>query len=135
MSHIKHTTQFMLQLMGHKVTTVIATACQIIVCKTACPHNLRTGIIVIRLGMQNFCISHYGTKKTFCQGICDLHIATIGKITFHGMHHNIGTSGFRLVIRQGFGKFRIHNRKLRSCQVIIISSLFQCLLIGDHTAP
>ena len=120
-------------LIGH-LTSIFPSSKQVIEVIIASPHDLCSRLIIFRIFMKHLGIFDHSAQQTFCQFIGQLHIAAIGKVTFHGVHHNIHAPGLGLIIRQGGGQLRIHNGKLRSGQIIVIRTLLSRQLIGDHAA-
>ena len=82
--------------------------------------------------MKDQCIFLNGPEKSLCQGIRNLHISAIGKISLHRMHHDIGAPAGCLIIRQCHGKFRIHDCKFRAAEIAAVATLHKPLFFGNH---
>ena len=129
--HIKHTAQFMLQLMARPVSAVRPTAGKPVVGKASCPHHLRSRVIMIGLFHKNPCVLHHSADQMFTDAVRQFHVVALIKVAFHRVHHDIHTSAGCLVFRQCHGKLRVHDRE--SCPAVIaaVASFQPSVLIRD----
>ena len=111
----------MFQAMGSKIPGTMTKACQVIMRKTARPHDFSPCIIIIRVIPQDEALSHNGPQQAFCEGISKFHTGALDKIAFQRMHDDITAAAGRLVSRQGHGKFRVHDSKNRAGQIAVIA--------------
>ena len=103
-------------------------------CQRGRPHHLGAGIVVARVGVQHFGVVYDGAQQAFGQRIGQFHRAAVDKITLHRVHHDVGTAGLGLVVRQGHGQFGVHDGKLRAGQVVVVGALFLGVGVGDDAA-
>ena len=122
----------MLQPMGGKVVPFVPAAGQTVVGQAAGPHDLRPGLIVLRIDVKDRSVFHDRAQEALRQRVRYLHLRTVGEVPFHGMHHDIGAAGAGLIVRQGQRQLRVHDGELRPAKVTIIAPFF--ILIGDHAA-
>ena len=98
-SYIVGPSKFMFQLMTCPVTATGSTAGKTVVRETSCPHDFCSGGIIIRLFQQDTGIVDYRLHQGFADAVCNFHSFDIYEIPFHGMHQDIHTAAFGLVLR------------------------------------
>ena len=81
--------QLMLQSMGGKVVPFVPAAGQTVVGQAAGPHDLRPGLIVLRIDVKDRSVFHDRAQEALRQRVRYLHLRTVGEVPFHGMHHDI----------------------------------------------
>jgi len=59
-------------------------------------------------------------QKPFRNRVRYFHVSLVCEITLHRVHHNVCAAAFSLVIRERKRKFRVHNRKFRPCDVVVV---------------
>src|SRR5699024_9706930 len=130
-SNVKHSAQFMLQLMAGPVAAVRATSCKPVMGNTSRPHNLCPCLVVIRLIHKNPCILHHCTDQVLADAVSQFHILALIKVSLHSVHHNIHTPAGRLIFGQRHCKFRVHHRESCTGVIAAVSSLQTPVLIGN----
>ena len=124
----------MLQLVGHPVPAVVAAAGQAVVRQASGPHDLRPGVVVLRILRQDLRVLLHRAQQALRQRVGDLHVPAVGEVPLHGVHHDVRAAAGRLVVRQGHGQFRVHDRELRPAVVAAVAALHQALFLRDHGA-
>ena len=132
--HVEHTAHLVLEFVGHKVAAGDAAAGQAIVRETARPHHLGPGLVVGRVGVEDDRILHHGAQQALGQRVGQLHIAAIGEIALHGVHHDVGAAGLGLIVGQGLGELGVHEGELRAADVVVVGPLLVGVHPGDDAA-
>ena len=134
MGHVKHATQLVLQTVADEVSRRDAAAGQVVMGQAARPHDLRPGLQILRLPVQDAGLSHHGAKQPLGQTVGEFEVAAIDKIALHGVHHDVRAAAHALVIRQGEGEARVHDGKARAGDVVVIAALVARVLLGEDGA-
>mgnify|MGYP007028319714 CR=1 FL=1 len=132
--HVEHTAHLVLEFVGHKVASGDAAAGQAVVRETARPHHLGPGLVVGRVGVEDDRVLHHGAQQALGQRVGQLHIAAIGEIALHGVHHDVGAAGLGLIVGQGLGELGVHDGELRAADVVVVGPLLVGVHPGDDAA-
>ena len=90
---------------------------------SSCPHEIRTGIIVLRLCERLYALLNDIAHYTFAKLVGDLHILGRGEVAFHHMRKHVNSAASRLIRRQRIGELRIQHRKHRTQRIARCSAL------------
>ncbi len=100
--------------------------------QAAGPHHLGAGVVVLRVLHQDLGVGHHRAQQALGDGIGDLHVAAVGEVALHGVHHDVGASAGGLVVRQRHGELRVHDGEFGPGEVAAVTALDLALLFGDH---
>ncbi len=102
--------------------------------ETARPHHLSPGLVVGRVGVEDDGILHHGAQQALGQCVRQLHVAAVGEVALHGVHHDVGAAGLGLIVGQGDGQLRVHDGELGTADVVVVAPLLVGILFGDDAA-
>ena len=93
--------QFVFKLMACPVTTACAASCQSVVGETSCPQDFGSGALVVRFFHKDAGVVDNSLHEGFADAVSDLHGFNVYEVAFHGVHEDIYTAAFCLVLWEG----------------------------------
>ena len=130
MRDVKHATELVFELVRGPVA-LQATTGQVVVGKTAAPHDLGAVAVVFR-GLQD-CENAllHRAQQGFGDRVGEGHIVIVREIALHRVHHDVRDTGSRLVRRQGKGTAGVHDGEFGTAEVVGVTDLVVAVLVGD----
>ena len=120
----------MLQTVGGKVFGGAAFG-QVVMSQRAGPHYLSAVAVVFRVLHHFQGTVLHGLEQCLGNGIGQRHVLLGREITLHGVHHDVGGTGSRLIRRQRERALGIQNGKLATAQVAVEAALVLVFIACD----
>ena len=133
-SDIIDSAEFMFQLVACPVTTAGSTSCEAVVREASGPHDFGSGAVVVWFFHEDTGVVNDSLHQGFADTVSDFHGFNVYEIAFHGVHKDVYTATFSLILRESVGEARVQDGEFRSAVICFCTaSFFFCFFICNDT--
>ena len=90
-------------------------------------------LIVLRMLQHNRGGIFHRAQQCLGDSICQDGILIFREVALHRVHHDVRSSGSRLIGRQCIGALWVHDSELTAAEIAVHAALQHPLIVGDHT--